>query len=89
MTLEIDLDSLTIDEVETLEEIAGCGIDAIGKALEDGAPKARLVKAFAYLTLKRQDPSVTLADVGRMPFSALVSGGVEVAEPRPTEASES
>lgn len=62
----IDLDSLTFDEMDELETISGVAFDSIG---ESGRPKAKVMKALVYITLKRGDNTITIDDVGKMVFS--------------------
>ena len=70
-TVEIDLDDLTIEEVEIFEEITGIPIDELGGA---GKPKGKMLRALAYLSKRRTDPSITLEEVGRLRLK--VSTGV-------------
>lgn len=80
MNLSLDFDSLTLDEIELLEDISGISIDAIGKRLTgDDAPKAKTMKALAFIAARRDDPSVTLEDIGKIKLTDLTNG-LEVAE---------
>jgi len=63
MAVVIDLDSLNFDEMDELETISGCSFDEIGEA---GRPKAKVMKALVFITLKRQNPDITLDEVGKM-----------------------
>ena len=80
MNLSLDFDSLTLDEIELLADISGISIDAIGKRLTgDDAPKAKTMKALAFIAARRDDPSVTLEDIGKIKLTDLTNG-LEVAE---------
>lgn len=80
MNFSIDFDSLTLSEIELLEEISGISIDVIGKRLTaEDAPKAKTMKALAFIAARRDDPSVTLEDIGKIKLTDLTSG-LEVAE---------
>ena len=80
MNLSIDFDSLTLDEIELLEEISGISIDAIGKRLTgEDAPKAKTMKALAFIAARRDDPEITLEDIGKIKLTDLTNG-LEVAE---------
>jgi hypothetical protein len=68
--LTVDLDELTIGEIETVEEITGMPIDRIGDA---SAPKGKMLRALALVKLRRTDPSVTVEQVGGMRIR--LSGG--------------
>lgn len=67
--LDIDVNSLTLGEIEVIEEKTGRSID---EAFKSGAPRARLLRAIAFVVRRRTDPSfrwedtesLTLSDVG-------------------------
>jgi len=63
-SLTVDLDDLTIEEVEQVEDITGVPIDEL--AQQSGRPKGRMLRALAFVVLRRDDPSVTLEDVGKL-----------------------
>lgn len=89
-TLSLDFDTLTIDEVEQLEEIAGIGFDGIARALQPGSgkPMAKVLKAVAFIAARRANPDVTLAEVAATPISTLFQDEAPTPVP-PTDASES
>lgn len=66
--LNLDVEDLTLDEVAEIENITGVAID---DAFNEGAPKGKALKAFAYVLMLREDPSVTLEQVGRLKLSEL------------------
>ena len=85
MNLSIDFDSLTLDEIEILEEVTGVSIDAIGKRLSaDEAPKAKTMKALAYISARREDPEITLEEIGKIKLTDLTSGLEVTASATPT-----
>jgi hypothetical protein len=85
MNLSIDFDSLTLDEIEILEEVSGLSIDTIGKRLTgDDAPKAKTMKALAFIAARRDDPDVTLDDIGKIKLTELTSGLEVTAQATPT-----
>lgn len=59
--LAVDLNKLTISEVEMIEDITGEPIDALGKP---GAKKGRMMRAMAYVVMRRDNPDITLDEVG-------------------------
>lgn len=61
--LSMDIDSLTIDEIEIIEDIIDGPLDGLAKP---GAKKAKLLKAMAYVVKKRENPEFTLEDAGRL-----------------------
>lgn len=79
-TFEIDIEDLTIDDIETIEEITGRAIDTIG---DPNMPKGKLLRAMAFIKARRTDPDATLESVGKLKVSM---GG---AGKHPTEASAS
>lgn len=62
-TLDLKLDSLTLDEIDAIEEITGQPLDALNKP---GARRAPMLKAMAYVTMKRQYPDFTIEDAGSL-----------------------
>jgi hypothetical protein len=61
--LDLKLDSLTLDEIDAIEEITGQPLDALNKP---GARRAPMLKAMAYVTMKRKYPDVTIEDIGAL-----------------------
>ncbi len=66
MTTPFDFESLTLDEVETIELLTGSSIDQI---MSDGAPKGKALKAIIYIIKKRQEPEFTLEQAGKFKMS--------------------
>jgi len=62
-TLDLKLDSLTIDEIDAIEEITGQPLDALNKA---GTRRAPMLRAMAYVVMKRKFPEIQPEDVGRL-----------------------
>lgn len=59
--LTLDVEDLTIEEVETLEEITDQAVDEL---FAPGAKKGRTLRALAFIAARRDDPTVTLESVG-------------------------
>lgn len=59
--LNIDLDHLTVGEIEQIEELTGQAIDTFGLA---GVPKGKMLHALAFVTRKRADSSFTWEAAG-------------------------
>jgi len=64
----IDMDSLTFDEMDELEVLSGSTFDSL---TDKGTPKAKLMKALVFITLKRSDPNITFEEVGKMTLQAM------------------
>ena len=62
---KFDFESLTLDEVEQIELIAGTSIDQL---MDTGAPKGKALNAIIYIIKKRQDPNFTLEMAGKIPL---------------------
>jgi len=73
--LSIELDSLTVAEIETIEEITGKSID---QAFADGAPRGRVLRALGYVVKRRENPDFTIEDAGELV--------IKLSEPDPTTA---
>lgn len=65
----IDFDALTLDEVELVEDMTGMRLDQMLKLGE--VPSTKVLKAFAFVALRRERPDVTVAEVGRMGLGAV------------------
>ncbi|MFJ8955627.1 hypothetical protein ACIRO1_36605 [Streptomyces sp. NPDC102381] len=62
-TLDLKLDSLTIDEIDAIEEITGKPLDTLNKP---GSRRAPMLRAMAYVVMKRKYPEIQPEDVGRL-----------------------
>jgi hypothetical protein len=60
-TQTFDFESLTLNEVEQIELIAGTSIDQI---LDAGNPKGKAMKAIIFIMKKRTDPNFTIEQAG-------------------------
>ncbi|GAA0430928.1 hypothetical protein [Streptomyces luteireticuli] len=74
--LSLDLDSLTIDEIDTIEEITGAPLDALGKP---GAKRGPMLRAMAVVIKRRTDPGFSIEDAGPLQIKLKPSA------PDPTE----
>ena len=62
---KFDFESLTISEVETIEQISGSPIDAL---MDDKALKGKSLKAVVFIIKKRENAMFTLEDAGKLSF---------------------
>ena len=70
----LDVNDLTLGEVEELEAVTGMTIEDFGPGMKF---TAKIALAFVYLTEKRKNPDYTLDDARKVKVSEL--------ESRPTE----
>ncbi|MFH9802815.1 hypothetical protein ACH4M0_11315 [Streptomyces albidoflavus] len=75
-TLDLKLDSLTIDEIDAIEEITGAPLDTLNKP---GSRRAPMLRAMAYVVMKRKHPEITPEDVGALKLN--LKGGKTKADP--------
>jgi len=68
-----DLDDLDLNEVELIEDMAG-GVPFS----EVNYGSAKGMKAFAYALMKRNDPDITLEDVGKVKITSFESPDEEM-----------
>lgn len=61
--LHVDLDHLTTAEIEEIEERTGQAIDSLA---EKGAKKGTMLRALGFVLRKRDDPTFTWEDAGRL-----------------------
>jgi hypothetical protein len=62
-TQAFDFESLTLNEVETIELITGSSIDQL---MDAGQAKGKAMKAIIYIMKKRTDPNFTLEQAGNL-----------------------
>ena len=58
-----DFESLTLNEVETIELITGSSIDQL---MDAGQAKGKAMKAIIFVMKKRTDPNFTLEQAGAL-----------------------
>jgi hypothetical protein len=61
-----DFESLTLEEVETIENLVGESID---QAFGDGKPKGKALKVFVWTVMKRTDPKYTIEQASKISLS--------------------
>lgn len=64
--MNIDVDSLTIGDLEDFEEAAGV---SFMQAAESGSMSAKAMKALVWITQRKQDPSFSLDDARNVEVS--------------------
>lgn len=69
--VQIDVDGLTIAEVERVEELSGQPIDMLTDA---SRPKGKLLRALVFVTKTREDPSFTWEQAGDVRVDMIGSG---------------
>ena len=65
-TSPFDFDSMTLDEVETIENLTGIAIDRL---VADGAPKGKNLKAIIFVLGRRTNPAFTMEEAGKYTIS--------------------
>jgi hypothetical protein len=66
----MDFETLTLDEIETIELLTGISIDKIA---EDDQPKGKNLKAIIFVMKRRSDPEFTIADAGKLSFKDAIA----------------
>jgi hypothetical protein len=75
-----DFESLTLEEVEILENLTGESID---QAFGSGKPKGKVMKAFIWVVMKRDNPNFTIEEASKFSLKqalSLVQGDEEKKE---------
>lgn len=72
-TVAISFDDMSYGDLEALEEAIGFIPD--GKEAFDALPKSKVLTGMAFVAKRREDPSVTLAEVRAMPIGSVVMAG--------------
>lgn len=70
---EIDLDGLTLGEMEIVEDMTNLGLDEVFEALGKPGPKSKILIALGYVTERRKNPDVSLDDIREMKFAVAAS----------------
>jgi hypothetical protein len=65
-----DFESLTLEEVELIENLTNTGID---QAFADGKPKGKALAAFVWVVLKRDNPSYKMEDAKKLTLKAALA----------------
>ena len=61
-----DFESLTLEEVELIENLLGESID---QAFGDGKPKGKALKVFTWIVIKRNNPKFTIEEASKYTLS--------------------
>lgn len=64
--ISVDIDSMTMGEMETVEEMTGLGLDQIGELMSKPGPKVKVLMSLALIVRQRTHPETTLDDVRAM-----------------------
>lgn len=76
---KFDFESLTLEEVEQIELIAGTSIDQL---MDAGQPKGKALKAIIYVIKKREDPNFTLEQAGKIPLKEAQGAFLSETDPK-------
>ena len=71
---KFDFETLTIEEVEMIENLSGVSIDSF---MDEGAFKGKALKAIIYVFNKKKDPNYTIEQAAKVSFKdamAMFSG---------------
>jgi hypothetical protein len=60
---KFDFESLTLEEVELIENLTNTSID---QAFGDGKPKGKALSAFVWVVLKRDNPNYKMEDAKKI-----------------------
>lgn len=65
-----DFESLTLEEVEIIENLTGESID---QAFANGKPKGKALKSFIWVVMKRDNPKFTIEEASKFTLSQAIS----------------
>ena len=65
-----DFESLTLEEVELIENLLGESID---QAFGDGKPKGKALKVFTWIVIKRTNPKFTIEEASKYTLNQALS----------------
>lgn len=66
--MNFDIEELTLDELEVVLEMA----DSTFKDFEQGNISPKTLKAVAYVFMKRDNPDVSIEEVGKLTIKTLM-----------------
>lgn len=75
----IDMNDLTLDELDTIETVCGVTLDQLG---QPGQPQAKMIKAIVWVLARRQNPELTLDEVGELRLGDLNLTQGDLADPK-------
>lgn len=67
---KFDFESLTLEEVELIENLTNCSID---EAFGDGKPKGKALSAFVWVVQKRNNPNYKMEDAKKLSLKEALS----------------
>lgn len=73
-TLQLDMDQISIGDLEDFEEYTGQTIDQIDKAITGQKVSMKVLTGVALLALRQDNPDATIADAKRVKISELMGG---------------
>lgn len=75
MSIQIDLDNLTLDELEAFGDALGIDPTALDASWKPADWKQRIAVTRVYLWMlkRRQDPDFSLADAGKLPVAEVTA----------------
>lgn len=59
--IDINLDDLTVGEIEELEDLTDMPLDALSK---EGTKRGKFMRALAYISVRRTNPDFTWEEAG-------------------------
>jgi hypothetical protein len=65
-----DFESLTLEEVEIIENLVGESID---QAFGEGKPKGKALKIFTWVVMKRNNPKFTIEEASKYTLNQALS----------------
>ena len=65
-----DFESLTLEEVELIENLTGTSID---EAFGNGKPKGKVLKVFIWIMMKRDNPKFTIEEASKFSLKQALS----------------
>jgi hypothetical protein len=65
-----DFESLTLEEVEIIENLTNESID---EAFANGKPKGKVLKAFIWVVMKRDNPKFTIEEASKYTLKQALS----------------
>jgi hypothetical protein len=77
---QFDFDSLTLEEVELIENLTNSSID---EAFANGKPKGKALSAFVWVVKKRENPNYKMEDAKKLSLKealGLIKGDEEKKE---------
>lgn len=72
ITIDFEFKKLNLGDIEDLEDLTGLGLQKLGETMKQGmgAMDVKLLRAVAYISMRREYPAMTFEDTRQITLAA-------------------